>query len=153
MRIQQQNKKKRPLNSAGEWGSASPATRWCRSAWFSARQLLAASAKLCTQYGMWKRGDRYWDRSLETGNIVVHFTNQAISLWLSDTMYFICLVLGLCKFDDHCPWSSSTYSHCYASFCMCQMTQMFLLHSLSSNLTEQLLGLTGKKYMNGVYFQ
>lgn len=74
MRIQQQNKKKRPLNSAEEWGSASPATRWCWSAWLSARQLLAASAKLCTQYGMWKTGDRYWDRSLETGNIVVHFT-------------------------------------------------------------------------------
>lgn len=123
----------------------------------SARQLLAVSAKLCTQYGMWKRGwwgtgigawkqgivklrECYGVEGTEEGKC-----NQAIGLWLTDTMYCICLVLGLCKFDDLCPWCSSTYSHCYVSFCMCQMTQMFLLHSLSSNLTEQFLGLTGKK--------
>lgn len=155
MRIRQQNKKKDLWTQLENEAAASPATRWCWSAWLSARQLPAASAKLCTQHGMWKRGDM--GTGIEPGNreycsscYGVEGTeegkcNQAIGLWLTDTIYFICLALGLCKFDDLCPWSSSTYSHCYESFCMCQMTQMFLPHSLSSNVTEQLLGLTGKK--------
>lgn len=58
MRTQKQNKKKGFWSQLENEPAASPATRWCWSAWLSARQLLTASAKLCTPYGARKRGDR-----------------------------------------------------------------------------------------------
>lgn len=73
MRIKQQNRKKRQLNSAGDGGCCLPTTEMVS---ISLPFYEAAARSFCSAgHAVWDvKGTRYrcWDRSLETGNIVAH---------------------------------------------------------------------------------
>lgn len=163
MIIQQQNKKEGLWTQLENEAAASPATRWCWSAWLSARQLLAASAKLCTKDGMWKRGDG------DTG----------IGVWKQGMLWFMLCCGGNWRrkmqpshwFKTHwhhvfyLPWSwpeqvwwslSLVFFHLLPLLCELlhvsndpDVSPPLNLPVWLSNSCDQ----QAKKYMNSVYFQ